>query len=163
MLPAPPLTIEDLAERWRCSAQTVRDLIKRGELRAFRLGSVFRITEQAVLDYEATAMGPEAASIEVGLPGAFNPNSLAERWQCSAQAVRDLIASGRLEAFRVGRFFRISKQIVLAFEARREAPSARRAEESISLLGAEPGDAEVILIRHARPRRKQAVGGTSGA
>ncbi len=33
-----PYTTEALAERWDCSAQHVRDLIRAGTLRSFRVG-----------------------------------------------------------------------------------------------------------------------------
>lgn len=39
----PPFTPDMLAERWQCSAETVRQLIKRGELRGFRVGRMMRV------------------------------------------------------------------------------------------------------------------------
>lgn len=46
-------TPETLAERWKCSAKHVRDLIKEGELAAFRLGGMLlRIRAQTVEEYE---------------------------------------------------------------------------------------------------------------
>ena len=49
---ARPFTPETLAERWMVSDETVRQLIKRGELRAFRVGRMFRIPADAVEEYE---------------------------------------------------------------------------------------------------------------
>ncbi len=48
-----PMTPEQVAEHWGCSANHVRNLVKRGELEAFKLGlRLIRITPQAVRDYE---------------------------------------------------------------------------------------------------------------
>jgi excisionase family DNA binding protein len=53
------LTIPGLAKRWRCRRETIRAMIKRGELAAFRLGtgkrSGVRISPEAV---RATEAGP---------------------------------------------------------------------------------------------------------
>ncbi len=48
----------------------------------------------------------------------YTPNSLADRWGCSAQTVRNLISEGRLRAFRVGRLFRIKPEAVEEYECR---------------------------------------------
>jgi excisionase family DNA binding protein len=46
-------TPRTLAHRWRCSDQHVRNLIARGELKAFRArGKLLRITAEEVGDYE---------------------------------------------------------------------------------------------------------------
>ena len=48
-----PLTPEQVAERWSCSANYVCNLIKRQELRAFRVGSrLLRIPLDAVMEFE---------------------------------------------------------------------------------------------------------------
>ena len=48
-----PLTPEQVADLWGCSANHVRALIKRGELRAFRLGArLLRVPAAAVEEYE---------------------------------------------------------------------------------------------------------------
>lgn len=46
----------------------------------------------------------------------FTPETLAERWQCSAETVRQMVRDGRLRGFRVGRMFRIPADVVDAFE-----------------------------------------------
>jgi excisionase family DNA binding protein len=48
-----PTTPERLAERWQCSANLVRGLIRRGELRAYRVGRTLRIPADAVEEYES--------------------------------------------------------------------------------------------------------------
>jgi excisionase family DNA binding protein len=45
-------TPDTLAERWACSGETVRQLVKRGALRGFRVGRMIRITRDAVEEYE---------------------------------------------------------------------------------------------------------------
>ena len=45
-----PFTPETLADRWGCSAETVRQLVKAGRLRGFRVGRMFRIPAVAVED-----------------------------------------------------------------------------------------------------------------
>jgi excisionase family DNA binding protein len=61
----------------------------------------------------AAAEEPEAAE-----PNAYTPETLAERWQCSANHVRRVIADGDLEAIRMGRLIRISRKAVAEFEAK---------------------------------------------
>jgi excisionase family DNA binding protein len=51
----------------------------------------------------------------------YTPATLAERWGCSARHVRDLIAEGQLEAFRLGdKLLRIKPEAVEAFECQRK-------------------------------------------
>ena len=50
--PAYPYTPETLAQRWHCSAETVRDMVRRRVLPAFRVGRMMRITQAAVEEYE---------------------------------------------------------------------------------------------------------------
>ena len=45
-------TAESLAELWGVSAATVRTLVRKKELKAFRVGRQIRIRPEAVLDYE---------------------------------------------------------------------------------------------------------------
>lgn len=47
------MTAEQVAARWQVHPRTVRDRITRGELRAFRIGDLWRIPADAVADYEA--------------------------------------------------------------------------------------------------------------
>jgi len=46
------LTVKQVAARWQCDAQTVRALIKQGDLPAFRVGNEYRIKESAVTEFE---------------------------------------------------------------------------------------------------------------
>lgn len=47
-------TVPELAARWRCSADVVYDLLRQGKLRGFKLGSSWRITDEARIQYEQT-------------------------------------------------------------------------------------------------------------
>lgn len=48
-----PLTVQMVATRWACSPAHVRALVRRGELRTFRLGGkLIRIPADAVLEVE---------------------------------------------------------------------------------------------------------------
>jgi excisionase family DNA binding protein len=46
---------DNLAARWDCSAQHIRDLVQRGQLPAFRVGRLIRIPAEAVLAVERGA------------------------------------------------------------------------------------------------------------
>lgn len=56
MTPARPYTPDSLAERWGVSAETVRQLVKRGELPGFRVGRMIRIPVQAVEEFERSGI-----------------------------------------------------------------------------------------------------------
>jgi excisionase family DNA binding protein len=45
-------TPETLAEQWEVSSATVRNIIRAGQLRAFRIGRQIRIRPEAVTEYE---------------------------------------------------------------------------------------------------------------
>ena len=90
--------------------QEAIDAIER-EIRS--AGERLRLLKKAVLAQPDESLRP------------YTPETLAERWKCSHQHVRDLIRSGRLQAFRVGRLIRISRQAVLDHEvAYNRAPPA---------------------------------------
>ena len=51
------------------------------------------------------------------MPRVFTPASLAREWQCSERHVRNLIAKGELQAFKLGgKLWRISAQTVEEYE-----------------------------------------------
>ena len=41
-------TVTELAARWQCHPETIRRMIQRGELKAFRVGRQWRISEETV-------------------------------------------------------------------------------------------------------------------
>lgn len=51
-------------------------------------------------------------------PPVYTPSTLAERWQCSERHVRNMIADGKLQAFRLGgKLLRIRPSEVAQIEA----------------------------------------------
>lgn len=53
-LPPKMMSVADVADRWSVSSQTVLNIIRRGQLRAIRIGSRYRVQPTAVYDYEST-------------------------------------------------------------------------------------------------------------
>ena len=45
-------TVEQLAERWACSIWAIYPLLEAGKLKGFRVGRVWRISGNAVENYE---------------------------------------------------------------------------------------------------------------
>lgn len=45
-------TVDTLARRWLCSPDVIYDLLRTRKLKAFKVGSAWRITAQAVEDFE---------------------------------------------------------------------------------------------------------------
>lgn len=62
-----PFSSEELAGRWGVSAQHVRDLIAKGDLRHFRVGRLIRIPAIAVREFEECP--PTAQSSTEGSSG----------------------------------------------------------------------------------------------
>lgn len=50
--PKPLSTLETPANRWSVSARTLRRMVARGELKAHRIGSQLRFSEEDVTAYE---------------------------------------------------------------------------------------------------------------
>lgn len=69
--PGRPMTPEQVAERWGCSPNHVRNLIHRGELRAFRLGRrLIRIPAEAIGEFEQCQnIGSEGSTEDSSSPG----------------------------------------------------------------------------------------------
>jgi excisionase family DNA binding protein len=53
------LTVEEFAEVFKISPEAVRNLIRRGEIQAIRIGKQYRIPQQIVDRYFAQALPPE--------------------------------------------------------------------------------------------------------
>lgn len=51
----PVYSIAQLAEHWGISPSTVTSEIKSGRLKAFRLGKLYRVRREAILEYERAA------------------------------------------------------------------------------------------------------------
>lgn len=84
---------------------------------ATRLAPRFNCAHK-IADRLIESLKPQAAcTIE-----AFTPKQLATRWTCSDSRVRDLISSRELTAFRIGRLWRVSAEVVREFE-RKHVPA----------------------------------------
>ncbi|WP_425309753.1 excisionase family DNA-binding protein [Falsirhodobacter halotolerans] len=57
-----PWTPEMIADRWMCSGETVRQMIRDGRLPAFRVGRMMRVTNQALEEYECKTSGSDAST-----------------------------------------------------------------------------------------------------
>ncbi|WP_226780298.1 helix-turn-helix domain-containing protein [Oceaniglobus trochenteri] len=66
---APVYTAEMLADRWGCSAETVRQMVRERRLPAFRVGRMMRITSQAVEAYECGTTGSEGSRADLSSCG----------------------------------------------------------------------------------------------
>ncbi len=83
----------------------------------------------------------------------FTPETLADRWQCSARHIRNMVKDGRLRGFRVGgKLLRIGAGVVEEFE-RCQNGDLDDTEDNGQQFE-EPGQAESEL-RLARIERRQ--------
>ncbi len=84
----------------------------------------------------------------------FTPEILADRWQCSAETVRQMVARGELRGFRVGRMIRIPADAVEDLEC--GMPESEGSTAVSSSHGAErmARDAGIVLM-HSRPRKQK--------
>lgn len=58
--PGAPFTVDEAAVELRLAPRTVRKRIAEGKLRAYRDGRAVRITEEAMVEYRHSLMGPAA-------------------------------------------------------------------------------------------------------
>ena len=58
----PPFTPDELAERWKCSGETVRAMIREGQLPAFRVGRMLRIRPEVVEEHECRISESDASA-----------------------------------------------------------------------------------------------------
>ena len=84
----------------------------------------------------------------------YTPDTLAERWGCSAQTVRNIISQGDLPAFRVGRLFRIKPEAVEEYECQQKSASEDFAAGSVS-HGVRMESDDAISFRHAVERKRK--------
>ncbi|WP_119840305.1 helix-turn-helix domain-containing protein [Pseudooceanicola algae] len=84
----------------------------------------------------------------------YTPDTLADRWQCSAETIRQMCHRGQLHHFRTGRMLRIPAQVVEEYEC----PTL--ASESSEAAFASTGPARtasecVVSLRHAPERKRK--------
>lgn len=79
MMGAPrPFTPDTLAERWGCSGETVRAMIRRGDIPAFRVSTAgYRITAQAVEDYECASINSDTSTGDMSSCGTRTESDVA--------------------------------------------------------------------------------------
>lgn len=86
----------------------------------------------------------------------FTPATLAMRWQCSERHIRNLISSGDLPAFRLGKLLRIKRQAVEDYECQNGGSLASEANfASHGTNQVESGDV-IDLALQTRKRRTPA-------
>ena len=87
------MTPKAVAERWHCSERTVRNIIREGRLKSFRLGEkLLRIPFDAVEEYEKCMMNPSSDSSNT--VDASQRNTMSRARDAASLSVR-LIAARR--------------------------------------------------------------------
>lgn len=77
--PAKPYTLPQLADRWQCSRQHLFYLVKRGKIRAFTLGRLYRVSQDEVERIErCDESGSEANGLHTGATTDSRVESLSE-------------------------------------------------------------------------------------
>jgi len=76
---------ETLAERWGCTARHVRNVIAKGHLKAFRVGTMLRIRWEALEEYEC-----QSGDLPALLENSASPGTSDEKGSQSSDAVIDL-------------------------------------------------------------------------
>ena len=64
----PPFSPDTLAERWRCSGEHVRKMIREGELAAFQIGKLYRIPAQEVARVECQTIESSNTAVNTASP-----------------------------------------------------------------------------------------------
>lgn len=61
-------TVPDVARRWGVCAQAVYKLLRTGQLRGFKAGKEWRVTEEALREYELPPLPPETKRSKAKAP-----------------------------------------------------------------------------------------------
>jgi excisionase family DNA binding protein len=77
----------------------------------------------------------------------FSPETLADRWGCSAEKVRIMCRDGELASFRLGKLIRIPAAEVERFECQAITPSQNTEGSGASHIAMETNRAELRLAR----------------
>ena len=77
----------------------------------------------------------------------YSPETLADRWGCSAEKVRIMCRSGELPSFRLGKLIRIPASEVERYECQTITPSPSTEENGPSPSETEAGAFESRLVR----------------
>ncbi len=81
----------------------------------------------------------------------YSPETLADRWGCSAEKVRLMYRNGELAGFRLGKLIRIPAAEVERYECQ-NTPSPDTEESS-------PSPSEMVTVNHAEFRLARQIGG----
>lgn len=98
---ARPFSPETLGQRWACSSQTVRLMIRRGELASFRLGKLYRIPASEVERVECQNIAlsdTEGSSVSPGQSPVLDAVELRLARMSGARQKLSLVGSGGSEA-----------------------------------------------------------------
>ena len=88
----------------------------------------------------------------------FTPDSLAKRWDGSAEKIRKMCKAGELRSFRIGVMFRIPADAVEEYEC--QTSPSDDSEADSRYLGTKRESADAISLKHAqqrKPRRKPEI------
>lgn len=85
-----PYTLDGLGERWECSGSHVRRLCASGKLRHFRIGSLYRIPVDAVLEFEIGNYGDDKSGPLPSVAIASDPDDPVARY---VRSFRERISS----------------------------------------------------------------------
>lgn len=64
----------------------------------------------------------------------YTPRTLAQAWECSPDVVYDLLRTGKLKGFRVGRHWRVSDEARLEYERGKTETAAATAVRKAPLM-----------------------------
>lgn len=86
----------------------------------------------------------------------WTPDSLAERWDCSAETIRSMCRTGRLPSFRVGTQYRIRAEVVEDYECQsQESGVSTDDSSSHGSMPKERGGATDCKLTRAKPQRRK--------
>ncbi|WP_368502166.1 helix-turn-helix domain-containing protein [Salipiger sp. 1_MG-2023] len=88
----------------------------------------------------------------------YTPETLAGRWQCSPETVRQLCKANRLGHFRLGRLYRIKPEHVEEYECQTLQSDACEAASASTGSTPAPASEPVISLRHAPVRKRKPRG-----
>lgn len=78
----------------------------------------------------------------------YTPETLGERWDCSATTVRNMCIDGTLRSFRVGRLYRITAAAVAEHEATASVTKIEaRGDSNLAKL-------EALILKDRRNKKK---------
>lgn len=85
----------------------------------------------------------------------FSADTLAERWGCSAESVRQLARQGAIRYFRIGKMYRFPKSAVEEFECQTSTSDASGAASASTGTMPRQESESGFSIRHAPQRRRR--------